>query len=43
MFKATELQQIRKFDILQTPLFSTLASSRNLVLKVFPSAARQYL
>ena len=43
IFRATQLQQRRKYDIFQKALFCTLASSTNAELNVVPIVAGQYL
>ena len=43
IFKASEFPQSPKFDMHQEPLFGTLASSTNWVLKIVPVEARQHL
>ena len=43
IFRANDLPQKSKFDIFQEALFCSLVSSRNLVLKIVPIDAEQYL
>ena len=43
IFRAQELPETLNFDIFQEALFCNLASGTNLVLKVIPIEAGQYL